>query len=44
MLEKLPIGSTTLNNQRKKNELEEKLLVVERAIEAFSRKIIYVSI
>jgi len=44
MLERLPIGSTTLTMQRKKKELEEKLLRIDRAIETFSKKTVYVAL
>jgi len=42
-LEKLPIKSKTLAMEKHKKELESKLARVERAIETFSKKIVYVA-
>ena len=44
LMEKLPIGSTTLTAQRRRKELEEKLLRIERAIETFSKKTVYIAL
>ncbi|CDW84605.1 UNKNOWN [Stylonychia lemnae] len=44
LLEKLPIGSNTLTMQRRKKELEEKLLRIDRAIETFSKKTVYIAL
>ena len=44
LLEKLPIGSNTLTMQRRKKELEDKLLRIDRAIETFSKKTVYIAL
>jgi len=44
LLERLPIGSSTLTVQRRRRELEEKLLRIERAIETFSKKTVYIAL
>lgn len=44
LLEKLPIGSTTLTVQRRRKELEEKLMRIERAIDTFSKKTVYIAL
>ena len=42
-LEKLPVVSKTLQMERHKKDLEEKLMKIEKAIETFSRKTVYVA-
>jgi Calmodulin-binding len=44
LLEKLPIGSSTLTMQKRRRELEEKLLRIDRAIETFSKKTVYIAL
>eukprot|EP00347_Sterkiella_histriomuscorum_P022398 403330630 len=44
LLEKLPIGSTTLAARRRRKDLEEKSLRIERAIETFSKKTVYIAL
>ena len=43
-LERLPLGNNSLALQRRKKEFEEKLLRIERAIETFSKKVVYIAI
>jgi len=42
-LEKLPVVSRTIAMERHKKDLEEKLVRIERAIETFSKKVVYVA-
>ena len=42
-LERLPIGSSSLLMQKKKRELEAKLMRIERSIETFSKKTVYIA-
>lgn len=42
-LEKLPVVSKTLQMQRHKKDLEEKLMRIEKAIETFQKKTVYVA-
>lgn len=44
MLEKLPIANKSMALEKKKKELEEKLLRIERAIETFSKKTVYIAL
>jgi hypothetical protein len=44
MLERMPIAIKSQATERKKKELEEKLMRIERAIETFSKKIVYVAL
>lgn len=42
-LEKLPVGFRTLNQEKHKKDLEEKLARIDRAIETFEKKHVYVA-
>ena len=42
-LEKLPVGFRTLNQEKHKKDLQEKLVRIERAIETFEKKHVYVA-
>ena len=42
-LEKMPVMSRTIAGERQRRELEEKLVRVERAIETFEKKTVYVA-
>lgn len=42
-LEKLPVVSKTLQMEKHRKELEDKLIRIERAIETFSKKTVYVA-
>jgi hypothetical protein len=42
-LEKLPVVSKTLAMERHRKELENKLIRIDRAIETFSKKTVYVA-
>ena len=42
-LEKLPVVSKTLAMEKHRKELESKLIRIERAIETFSKKTVYVA-
>ena len=42
-LEKLPVYSRTLTSDRIRKDLEEKLARIERAIETFEKKVVYVA-
>ncbi len=44
MLERLPIANKTQAMEKRKKELEDKLMRIERAIETFSKKTVYVAI
>ena len=45
LLEKMPVGHPrTLAGQKRKTELEERLLRVENAIETFSKKTVYIAL
>ncbi len=44
MLEKMPIANRTQAVERRKKELEEKLMRIERAIETFSKKTVYIAL
>lgn len=44
MLEKLPISMKTLAMEKRKNELEDKLAEIDRAISMFSKKVVYVAL
>ena len=44
MLEKLPLGNNSLALQKRKKELEDRLNRIEKAIETFSKKIVYIAI
>lgn len=44
MLEKLPIGSRTIALQNRRKEMEDKLIRIERAIDTFSKKTVYIAI
>jgi hypothetical protein len=44
MLEKMPLGNNSLALQKRKKEIEERLNRIERAIETFSKKIVYIAI
>lgn len=42
-LEKMPVVSRTIAGERTRRELEEKLVRIERAIETFEKKTVYVA-
>jgi len=42
-IEKLPVVSRTLAGERNKKDLEDKLVRVDRAIETFEKKTVYVA-
>lgn len=42
-LERLPLGSSSLVMQKRKRELEAQLLRIERSIETFSKKTVYIA-
>lgn len=42
-LERLPVVSNTIAMERHKKELEDKLIRIDRAIETFSKKVVYVA-
>ena len=42
-LEKLPVVSKTLAMTKHKKDLEEKLIRIEKAIDTFSKKIVYIA-
>ncbi len=44
LLERLPIANRTQAAERRKRELEEKLMRIERAIETFSKKTVYIAL
>jgi hypothetical protein len=44
LLERMPLGSSSLVMQRRKTELETKLMRIERAIETFSKKTVYIAL
>lgn len=44
LLEKLPIGVRTLAGQKRRKEMEEKLLRIDRAIETFSKRTVYIAL
>lgn len=44
MLEKMPIANRTMAAEKRKRELEEKLMRIERAIETFSKKTVYIAL
>ena len=44
MLERLPLANQSLATQRRKRDLEEKLLKIEKAIETFSKKTVYIAL
>jgi len=44
MLERMPIANRTQAAERRKKELEEKLSRIERAIETFSKKTVYIAL
>jgi len=44
MLERMPIANRTQAAERRKKELEEKLMRIERAIETFSKKVVYIAL
>jgi len=44
MLERMPIANRSLAADRRKKELEEKLSRIERAIETFSKKVVYIAL
>ena len=44
MLERMPIANRTQAAERRKKELEEKLVRIERAIETFSKKTVYIAL
>jgi DNA-binding transcriptional MerR regulator len=44
LLEKMPIANRTQAAERRMKELEEKLMRIERAIETFSKKVVYIAL
>ena len=42
-LEKMPVVSRTITGERLKKEMEDKLVRIDRAIETFEKKIVYVA-
>jgi len=44
MLERMPLANQSMATQRRKRELEEKLLKIEKAIETFSKKTVYIAL
>lgn len=44
MLEKLPLANQSLAMQKRKKELEEKINRLDRAIETFSKKTVYIAL
>lgn len=44
MLERMPIGNKSMAIEKRKKEYEEKLMRIERAIETFSKKTVYVAL
>lgn len=44
MLERMPIANRTQAAERRKKELEEKLMRIERAIETFSKKVVFIAL
>ena len=44
LLEKMPVCNRTIALDRKKKELEERLMKIERAIETFSKKTVYIAL
>jgi hypothetical protein len=44
LLEKLPIGGRTLALEKRRKELETKLIKVERAMDTFSKKTVYIAL
>lgn len=42
-IEKLPVMSRTIAGEKLRRELEDKLVRIERAIETFEKKIVYVA-
>ena len=42
-LEKMPVVSRTIAGERLKKEMEDKLVRIDRAIETFEKKIVYVA-
>lgn len=44
ILERMPIANNTLSLQRRRKEYEEKLFKIERAIETFSKKTVYIGL
>ena len=44
MLERMPSANRTQAAERRKQELEEKLMRIERAIETFSKKVVYIAL
>lgn len=44
MLEKMPIGSRTMTLEKRRKEFEYRLARIERAIQTFSKKTVYIAI
>ncbi len=44
ILERMPLGNTSLAMQKRVKDFEEKLLRIERAIDTFSKKVVYIAI
>lgn len=43
-LEKMPIANLSMAMQKKKKEMEDKLVRLEKAIETFSKKTVYIAL
>ncbi len=44
MLERMPLANQSLALQKRKKELEEKMLKIDKAIETFSKKVVYIAV
>jgi hypothetical protein len=44
MLEKMPLANQSLALQKRKREIEDKLLKIDKAIETFSKKVVYIAV
>ncbi len=44
LLEKMPIANKSMAHEKRKKELEEKLMRIERAVDTFSKKTVYLSL
>lgn len=44
LLERMPVCNRTVALDRRKKELEEKLMRIERAIDTFSKKTVYIAL
>ena len=44
MLEKMPVANQSMALVKRKREMEEKITKIEKAIETFSKKVVYIAI